>query len=254
MKQTGSVTVRGVEIGSGIPKICVPVMGKTETEVLASAEAARACAPDVVEWRIDWLARPGDSPAVHDLLRKLREFFGATPLLATFRSKREGGEQELSLQNYVNLLTGIIRTGMTDLVDVELFSGAEAVTQIVQTAHRHGVAVIGSSHEFHSTPDEFTLINRMELMQVMGCDIAKVAVMPQCPRDVLTLLSVTEQMKTRHPELPIITMSMGKLGMVSRLCGEIFGSALTFGSAGQSSAPGQVAVKQLRDTLELLHH
>ena len=41
MKQTGSVTVRGVEIGSGIPKICVTVMGKTEPEVLASAEARR---------------------------------------------------------------------------------------------------------------------------------------------------------------------------------------------------------------------
>lgn len=254
MKQSGIVTVRGVDIGSGIPKICVPVMGKNEAQVLASAETAKTCAPDIVEWRIDWLAQPGDIATVHGLLRQLRNLFDATPLLATFRSKQEGGEQELSCQDYVNLLTNIIPTGMVDLVDVELFSGTEAVTQIVQAAHRHGVAVIGSSHDFHSTPDEFTLINRMELMQVMGCDIAKVAVMPQCPRDVLTLLSVTEQMKSRHPELPIITMSMGKLGMVSRLCGEVFGSALTFGSAGQSSAPGQVAVKQLRETLELLHH
>ena len=254
MKQTGTVTVRGVEIGGGIPKICVPVLGKTEEEVLASAEAAKACGPDLVEWRLDWLAQPTDSAALLDLLRKLREFLGATPLLATFRSKREGGQQELSSQDYVNILVGIIQSRMVDLVDVELFSGAPAVMQVVQAAHQRGVVVIGSSHEFQNTPDEFNLINRMEMMQVMGCDIAKVAVMPRCPRDVLTLLSATEQMKARHPELPIITMSMGQLGMVSRLCGEVFGSALTFGSAGQSSAPGQVPVKQLRETLELLHN
>lgn len=253
MRQTGVINVRGVEIGSGMPKICVPVMGAGEAEVLASAEAANACAPDVVEWRIDWLAHPGDQAAVRALLGRLRELLGEIPLLATFRSQKEGGESELSLNDYVNLLLDVIRTGMIDLVDVELFSGAEAVAQIVQAAHQRGVAVIGSSHEFQNTPDEFNLINRMELMQVMGCDIAKVAVMPQCPRDVLTLLSATEQMKARHPELPIITMSMGRLGMVSRLCGEVFGSALTFGSAGQSSAPGQAPVPQLRETLELLH-
>ena len=37
-------------------------------------------------------------------------------------------------------------------------------------------------------------------------------------------------------------MSMGALGAVSRLCGEAFGSAMTFANPGTASAPGQVGL------------
>ena len=43
-------------------------------------------------------------------------------------------------------------------------------------------------------------------------------------------------MRQVHPELPLVTMSMGALGAVSRLWGEAVGSAMTFASAG-SPAP-----------------
>lgn len=254
MTEPGAVTVRRVSIGTGRPKICVPVLGKCEADILASADSARLCHPDVVEWRIDWFDGVEDAPRLANLLCQLKIKFDATPLLVTFRSSREGGEREISPDNYVNLLCNVISAGAPDLIDVELFSGEDAVRTVVTAAHQKGVAVIGSSHDFDRTPDEAELISRLERMQALGCDIAKIAVMPQSPRDVLTLLSATERMKREHPELPLITMSMGQLGMVSRLCGEIFGSALTFGSAGQASAPGQVEVSQLRQTLELLHN
>ena len=32
------VVVRGVAIGEGIPKICVPIVGNTREEILAAAE------------------------------------------------------------------------------------------------------------------------------------------------------------------------------------------------------------------------
>ena len=174
----------------------------------------------------------------------------------------------LSLQEYGSLLVGGLvvleliqhstcllytSTGNTDLVDVELFSGDEVVRQIVACAHKTGVATVGSSHDFHQTPPEEEIVSRLERMATLGCDIAKIAVMPQNPRDVLTLLSATERMHSEHPEVPIITMSMGQLGMVSRLCGEVFGSALTFGAAGQASAPGQAPVQKLRQVLNLFH-
>ena len=46
---------------------------------------------------------------------------------------------------------------------------------------------------------------------------------------------------------------MGQRGMVSRLCGEITGSCLTFGTWGAASAPGQPSVDELRAALRLLH-
>lgn len=250
---SGCVTVRGVAIGAGRPKICVPVLGRCEADILSGARTALDCRPDVVEWRMDWFDSVEQSGAVVLMLRQLRDVFSHTPLLCTFRSAKEGGQRELACNYYADLLCRIIDTGDADLVDVELFSGSEAVEQVVTTARQKGVAVIGSSHDFSQTPPEEEIISRLEQMAVLGCDIAKIAVMPQTPRDVLTLLSATERMHAKHPEVPIITMSMGQLGLVSRLCGEVFGSSLTFGAAGQASAPGQAPVEELRNILDLLH-
>ena len=43
---------------------------------------------------------------------------------------------------------------------------------------------------------------------------------------------------------------MGKLGVASRLCGEVFGSAMTFASAGDSSAPGQISIDVVNAVLD----
>ena len=72
-------------------------------------------------------------------------------------------------------------------------------------------------------------------------------------QDVLTLLAATEEMTGNYADRPIITMSMAKDGVISRFCGEVFGSALTFGAAGQTSAPGQIEVEKLRGVLEIFH-
>ena len=260
-----SVKVQGVVIGEGMPKVCVPVMGRTDREVMASLYQALECQPDVIEWRLDWLERFEVSRTVGQetqeqafrrkalsLLELVRENSAGIPLLLTFRSKREGGEQELS-GLYADLVRAMVASGCIDLVDAELFTGDDYVRELVALAHEHGVAVVGSSHDFQATPDEPELIRRLERMQELGCDISKLAVMPNSAKDVLTLLNATQAMKAVHPEQTLITMSMGKTGMVSRLCGELTGSALTFGSAGQASAPGQVPVKQLREVLNLLH-
>ncbi len=90
-------------------------------------------------------------------------------------------------------------------------------------------------------------------MQELGADIPKIAVMPQNKKDVLTLLSATEEMAEEHADRPIITMSMSGTGVISRLCGEVFGSALTFGAVGKVSAPGQMGIEDLTTVLGLLH-
>ena len=137
-----------------------------------------------------------------------------------------------------------------------MYSKAE-LTALYEVCRKCGLPLFidGARMGYGLTCDDcdLTLPELAQRMAELGCDIAKIAVMPQTPRDVLTLLSATEQMHTSHPEIPIITMSMGQLGLVSRLCGEVFGSALTFGAAGQASAPGQAPVQALRQVLNLLH-
>ena len=87
-------------------------------------------------------------------------------------------------------------------------------------------------------------------MQELGADIVKYAVMPTRERDVLTLLDATLTMKEEHPKTPVITMSMGRLGAISRISGELFGSCLTFATAGNASAPGQLPAAVVKEMLE----
>lgn len=90
----------------------------------------------------------------------------------------------------------------------------------------------------------------MVKMQQVGADLPKVAVMPHDSTDVLTLLAATVEMKNKYFATPIIAISMSKLGVASRLCGEVFGSAMTFASAGDSSAPGQIGLDIVNAVLD----
>ena len=247
------VLVRNIEIGSGMPKVCVPIVEKTREDILSTAKAICSTEADLVEWRADWYEDVSAFSEVIKTADMLRSILGETPLLFTFRSAREGGEKELSLESYATLLENVAKTGFVDLIDVEVFSGDDAVKNIIQTAHAHGVKVIASNHDFEGTPAREELVARLCKMQDLGADILKIAVMPQTRSDVLTLLSVTEEMSSRHTSRPVITMSMGRTGALSRLCGEVFGSAVTFASFGKVSAPGQIAIEDLKAGLRLLH-
>lgn len=247
------VVVRNIEIGSGMPKVCVPIVEKTREDILSTAKAICSTEADLVEWRADWYEDVSAFSEVIKTADMLRSILGETPLLFTFRSAREGGEKELSLESYAALLENVAKTGFVDLIDVEVFSGDDAVKNIIQTAHAHGIKVIASNHDFEGTPAREELVARLCKMQDLGADILKIAVMPQTRSDVLTLLSVTEEMSSLHTSRPVITMSMGRTGTLSRLCGEVFGSAVTFASFGKVSAPGQIAIEDLKAGLLLLH-
>lgn len=110
-----------------------------------------------------------------------------------------------------------------------------------------------SNHDFHKTPAKDELVGRLRKMQELGADLPKIAVMPTSTADVITLLDATNTMKEQYADRPIITMSMAANGVISRLSGELFGSSVTFGAAKQASAPGQVAISELRTMLTMFH-
>ena len=248
-----TVKVRNIEIGAGIPKICVPIVGVTREEILAAAENIKSTKADVVEWRVDWYEDIFDFVKTEATMQALREVIGEMPILFTFRTSKEGGEKEIETETYVELNQNAAKTGLIDLVDVEAFTGDEAVKAVVETAHANGVKVIASNHDFHKTPAKEEIVFRLRKMQDLGADIPKIAVMPQNKKDVLTLLAATEEMVSEYADRPIITMSMSGTGVISRLCGEVFGSALTFGAVGKVSAPGQMGIEDLTTVLGLLH-
>lgn len=247
-----TVKIRDTEIGAGAPKIIVPIVGITKEDIIEEAKTFDSIPIDVVEWRVDWFEGVFDFAKVEDVLKDLREVLGSIPLLMTFRTSKEGGEKAIEADAYADLNKKAAATGLVDLVDVEAFTGDEIVKDIIEGAHAHGVKVIASNHDFDKTPDKDDIVGRLVKMQELGADIPKIAVMPQCKKDVLTLLEATREMAEEHADRPIITMSMAGTGLISRLCGEVFGSALTFGAVGKASAPGQMNASDLREILTLI--
>lgn len=248
-----AVKVRNIVIGEGMPKICVPIVGATKEAILEEARAITKLPADVVELRIDWFEGVFDWAQMEDVLKALRETLGEMPILMTFRTSKEGGEKAIDDETYAEINIKAAQTGLIDLIDVEIFTGDEVVEKIIEGAHEAGVKVVASNHDFDKTPDKDDIVGRLCKMQELGADIPKIAVMPQSKKDVLTLLTATEEMATEHADRPIITMSMAGNGVVSRLAGETFGSALTFAAAAKASAPGQMEVNDLKKILELIH-
>ena len=248
------IEVRGVRIGEGIPKICVPIVGKTKEEILAAARSFSNVTLDVVEWRADWFDSVFHFGQLEDVLKELRRILADIPILFTFRTLKEGGEKDIDIMGYAELNKKVAATRLVDMVDVEAFMGDKIVRDIIIGAHAYGVKVVASNHDFAKTPEKEELIKRLCKMQDLGADIPKIAVMPQSKKDVLTLLVATQEMTDQYADRPIITMSMAADGLISRLCGEIFGSALTFGSVGTASAPGQMNAADLNTVLTMIHN
>lgn len=67
-----TVKVRNVEIGAGIPKVCVPIVGSTREEILSAARTIASMGTDVVEWRADWYQDVFDFQEVEKTAKMLR--------------------------------------------------------------------------------------------------------------------------------------------------------------------------------------
>ena len=246
------VTIRGCRIGEGRPKVIVPIVERTEAAILETAAQFSTLCADCVEWRVDLFEGALDLSAIAHCAAKLRVALKDKLLLITFRTKAEGGNAALGHEAYLHFLRTVLATDCADLIDIEFFTAGPDLSALVEDVHTAGAAVVCSSHDFHKTPPRTELVSRMVAMQQAGADLPKLAVMPQSRTDVLELLAATAEMADQHPKTPVITMSMGALGAVSRLSGEAFGSAMTFANPGQASAPGQVSLDIVNEVLDAL--
>lgn len=246
-----ALIVKGVALGEGRPKICLPLTGRTEEELICQAEEAVKESPDLLEWRADFFEKLEEKEAVRQMCTRLGERIGQIPLIFTVRTEREGGNFSGFQEAYVELLEEAAKNREIDLMDVELFWEASVMERLICKIQQMGKKVIASNHHFEGTPKQAVLEEILRKMEESPADVRKLAVMPRKEEEVLELLSATLQ-GSRTGEKPLITMSMGKMGAVSRISGELFGSCVTFGTAGQESAPGQIGIRELRSFLRTL--
>lgn len=242
--------VRQLVIGEGRPKICVPVVGKNEQEIMEQMRKAKESKADLVEWRVDYYPDFRQKERVGELLCNIRQVLEDKPLLFTFRTKEEGGERQIEQEAYEQLNVFAAKSGYVDLIDVELEKMDGGIAKIRQQVQDTKVFIVASNHDFEKTPSTQEMVERLKEMQHQGADIAKIAVMPHSRQDVLNLLTASVQMQLGST--PIVTMAMGKLGMISRIAGDFSGSAITFGAMEMASAPGQMDCERLYQILNWL--
>ncbi|MCS9990511.1 type I 3-dehydroquinate dehydratase [Weissella confusa] len=234
-----------LKIGSAVatperPLIAVPVMGETVNDVLVMLEQANESQTDVIEWRVDYLTDPGELQASQ---MQTIAFNADKPLIVTWRTTAEGGQEDFDSIAY-HWVYQLAIASRVAAVDVEV-SLLEEVGDVVEDAQSQGVTVIGSRHYFDATPAD--LDAELQSMVATSVDVVKLAVMPNDSGDVQRLLDET---KVANQTKPLITMAMGELGQRSRFDGYQYGSQLTFASLGESSAPGQPSVTQLKEHFE----
>lgn len=221
-------------------KIVVPIMPRSLEEAQA-LELSRFEGADIIEWRADFL----DKDKIMTVAPAIFEKFAGFEIVFTLRTVREGGQIDLTDAEYMAIIKDIAAIYSPDYIDFEYFSHKEVFDQMLDFSN-----LVLSYHNFEETPE-----NLMELMSEMANltpRVVKVAVMPKQEQDVLDLMNYTRGFKAFSPDQEFATMSMGKLGRLSRLSGDLIGSSWTFTSLDTASAPGQVSLADMRRIREVL--
>ena len=259
-----TITIGQLNIGEGLPKICVPLVAENEDDLAKQAYQAAGSGCDLLEWRIDgWPVEPEHERDKQQILEEInrglqlirnvvQEAGWALPVLLTLRSAREGGRADLSRNDYCATIIDIIGNCNPELIDIEAFdfqsvpgNESDGIELLVGLAHSSGMAVVLSNHDFETTPPAEEIVKRICIMDSLGADIPKVAYMPRSEEDVHTVIQAAHT-AAEYSDKPFVAISMGEMGTASRFCSGQSGSTITFASAGTSSAPGQISVEEMR--------
>lgn len=221
-------------------KLIVSVMPRSLEEAQA-LDATRYLDADIIEWRADYLPKE----AILQVAPAIFEKFAGRELVFTLRTRSEGGEIDLSPEEYIHLIKEVAQFYQPDYIDFEYYSYKDVFEEMLDFPN-----LVLSYHNFQETPE-----NMMEILSeltILNPKLVKVAVMAHTEQDVLDLMNYTRGFKTLNPEQEYVTMSMGKVGKVSRITADVTGSSWSFASLDEVSAPGQISLASMKKIREIL--
>ncbi|HEU0533739.1 TPA: type I 3-dehydroquinate dehydratase [Streptococcus pneumoniae] len=221
-------------------KLIVSVMPRSLEEAQA-LDATRYLDADIIEWRADYLPKE----AILQVAPAIFEKFAGRELVFTLRTRSEGGEIDLSPEEYIHLIKEVAQFYQPDYIDFEYYSYKDVFEEMLDFPN-----LVLSYHNFQETPE-----NMMEILSeltILNPKLVKVAVMAHTDQDVLDLMNYTRGFKTLNPEQEYVTISMGKVGKVSRITADVTGSSWSFASLDEVSAPGQISLASMKKIREIL--
>ena len=222
-------------------KLVVSIMPRTLEEA-QQLDRSRYDGADVIEWRADFL----DKNEILTVAPAVFEKFAGREILFTLRTRGEGGQIDLTSEEYLAIIQDIQSIYHPDYIDFEFYSHREVFEQMLEFSN-----LVLSYHNFQETPE-----NMMEILSELTSlspKLVKVSVMAHNEQEVLDLMNYTRGFKTLNPEQDYVTISIGKVGKISRLTADLTGSSWSYASVGEESAPGQIPLENMRRIRELLN-
>lgn len=246
-----TVKLRNVVLGSGRLALIMPIAAKDMEETAALAKEFMPYRPDILEWRVDYFEQVENIPALLEAAEKLRETVGDMAVMVTPRHHLENGVREIQPEAKKEILLALIQSGLMDMVDVEMRYGADYIRDIRGACQKHRTALMISYHDLEHTPDSGEVLSLLQKEMELGADVCKVSFVAETYGDVDRLGKAVVQAKQAGIDVPIVSISAGPRGSLSRICGDVFGSDGTFVSTGKTHQIHIDDVRALRRSLEL---
>ncbi|RBQ22760.1 3-dehydroquinate dehydratase [Candidatus Methanobinarius endosymbioticus] len=219
-------------------KIAIPIMQKNEEDILKTAEDYIKKEADILELRIDAIT-DATSEMIENIVDTI--FF---PIIATNRTKSEGGDFLGSERERINLLKTCCNLKHVEYIDIELQTDPCLRDYILGKCSDAEVKTIISYHDFEKTPSVDNLLEIVNQEKELG-NIAKVVVMPKDLEDTISVLAIMSRCDNT------IGISMGELGSYTRLMASKFNSPITFATGGDVTAPGQIDIETMKLMLNM---
>lgn len=228
-------------------KTCVPLVSENPTKLIADTRQIAALKPDLVEWRADYLM--DQSTDITETANHIKSALGTIPLLFTFRKSAEGGKSNSPNEERQQIILKMLREAPIDYLDTELSEDDGFLENVIREGKKRKVSIILSVHNFSGTPLEEAMKESVQRAKKHDADFAKLAVTPVDPVDLIRLFSLSEW--ANREVLPTISVAMGSLGNISRVM-DVFQNPITYAAVGESSAPGQLSLEEVRIIQKIL--
>lgn len=240
---TRIIKVNNIEIGSPPAKICVPVFGVDQNELMGHVNEVLSKKPDLIEFRADYLIKEHSLSEILKITEKVKKQIDKNdiPLIFTFRTSTLNDERNLDKTNYETLIKRVSRDNLAHIIDIEsqyANSNPKLVNEITKT-----MPAIISYHDEVSKPDskENSMENIFNTRLYAEAEniIIKIAVNITNKEDLDNLKSLSDRIGNQA-DLPLIIIGMGEKGLDTRIHPEIYNSSITFKKLGKGTAPGQI--------------
>jgi len=216
------------------------VVGTVCTELKLHSKAIERV--DVFEIRIDML-KYESIPDIFKVISSIKHRY-QKPLIATIRSKKEGGLRHIDDNERYTIFEKII--SLVEMLDIEL-SSTKLIEKVSQLCKKNKKPLMASYHNFNETPDKKDLKKLLEQSRKYNTSIFKIAVQANTKKDLAHLINFTIENK----DAGLVTISLGAIGLVSRIVNPMIGSLMTYGYVDRVAALGQLSVFDVIDYIRL---